>query len=1037
MRSFTGFWIVVCGLAGMTTLAGCVGPQTELPPTGAPSEVVVLVRRSATPSPTQAGSSSPAATPTPVQPEPVRLLTPIGISSNTLDVESAAHLIEAAHWGMGIPLEMVWSPGCGGHTDASGEGQCWLALATTSGIYRFAFNPSSSLYLQDVYEPGLPVASLAWSPGCGLTAEAECWLAAGYENGGLTIWDANGSLGDEPAAVLQNGGLPLRSLAWSPGCADTEALCRLAAGTWDGTIYLWDIEGETLSVRELWSDGGSIDKLIFNSDSGALLSWSPGEMIKAWDVAAGIVEDTAIGGAVAALAYSHDGTTAALTGSGGGLRVHDTRNGYTLYALTPAEIDMHNLTLAGDGSLMAVQEGDVVRLRTATDGRAVLSLKLPEGAPPDRLALTADGSWLAAAGPGTLWVWQTAATQLSAELRAGRALDHLALSADGSLLATWRETAAEVELRRLDDGSAVNTLSDMPLPPLAVVFSQGCSQPEDCLLAAAADALRVWDVSTGRQLYELHAEAPGAEHRLTFYDPASGQTSVTTLRGETPLASAAFSSDGSLIAAGGFDGTVRLWTLAEGQAAAVLPFSEVTAGSEDARVVRVVFSSDDRLIAGLGSGGSGVIWDAGTGALLGQFSLALSDEAAIEDVCYFAFQGENLAVGWEGQTTLIDSASAELLESRNGWCGLPLALTPDGMIAAGGGLLQLEGPGETFARRVAVAAAPQGGRVVIGFSGSGGSLAQVWDLANLETPLLQSSAFPFIMEDTLLLALAGHDGGALSLADADGRLWQFRLPAGELSEAALELPFKTNDRAACFAFSQDGSLAAAGSYQGAVVLWSGLFAENETPAVRTLRTGSVGGSPAAAAAFSPGCGSAATDACQLAAAFGNGELLLWTLDGADPLRIESPERPLDLDFAPDGSLLAVATEAGVHVLRLSDGVWVRSFPGYAAQFSPTGDLVVVDGGPGRRSHITVYNAEAGTLIKTWDASGGTLALSPDGQLLAVSGLAVDLWDLNAAAPVLLNSLPNFAPYGRITFSDDGAFLILASWDGTVHIWGAP
>ena len=131
------------------------------------------------------------------------------------------------------------------------------------------------------------------------------------------------------------------------------------------------------------------------------------------------------------------------------------------------------------------------------------------------------------------------------------------------------------------------------------------------------------------------------------------------------------------------------------------------------------------------------------------------------------------------------------------------------------------------------------------------------------------------------------------------------------------------------------------------------------------------------------------------------------------------------------------TDAGVHVLNLADGVWGQSFPGHAAQFSPAGDLAVVVGGPGSRTQIVFYDVEAGTLIKTLDSGSGTLAFSPDGQLLAVSGLQVDLWHLGADPPVLLDSLPNFAPYGRITFSADGAFLVVASWDGTVRIWGAP
>jgi WD40 repeat protein len=85
----------------------------------------------------------------------------------------------------------------------------------------------------------------------------------------------------------------------------------------------------------------------------------------------------------------------------------------------------------------------------------------------------------------------------------------------------------------------------------------------------------------------------------------------------------------------------------------------------------------------------------------------------------------------------------------------------------------------------------------------------------------------------------------------------------------------------------------------------------------------------------------------------------------------------------------------------------------------------------------LYDVETGTALAALGTSSVSLAFSPDGRLLAVSGVEVEIWQLGTGPPVLLNSLPNFAPYGRITFSEDGAYLIAAGWDGTVRIWGVP
>jgi WD40 repeat protein len=520
------------------------------------------------------------------------------------------------------------------------------------------------------------------------------------------------------------------------------------------------------------------------------------------------------------------------------------------------------------------------------------------------------------------------------------------------------------------------------------------------------------------------------EYRLTFYDPASGQTNVTTLRDQAPLASAAFSPNGVLVAAGAYDGTVRLWALENGESAGVLDLPEAAAAGDDGRVVRVAFSADSSRVAGLTAGGIAAVWEIESGMLVGRYTFDLANREGLEDLCYFALKDEALVLGWEGMTQIIDIENGSLSGAQSGWCGLPLAVTAEGLVEISGGLLALEGPGESYAQRKALAAAPADGRLAVGFSGSSGAQVQVWDF-NLETPLLEASAQPLAANDAALLAVASHPDGTLSLANGDGHLKRYGLLSGSAQAAALELPFVAGDRASSFAFSPDGSLAAAGSYQGGVALWRNVFGQEGASAAQVLREGSASGAPVTALVFSSGCSGA--NGCQLAAAFENGRLLLWGADGAGPETFETAARLLGLSFAPDGSALAVVTDAGVDVLNLPGGAWGASFSGYAAQFNPAGALAVASG----RGQIVLYDPESGTMAGELDSNSGSLAFSPDGKLLAVSGVQVELWDLGAEPLLKLASLPSFAPYGRITFSADGAFLIAAAWDGTMRVWGVP
>ncbi|KAG9092618.1 hypothetical protein FS749_015567 [Ceratobasidium sp. UAMH 11750] len=433
---------------------------------------------------------------------------------------------------------------------------------------------------------------------------------------------------------------------------------RIATGSPDGTVGVWDAETGTALLEPIRGHSGGVQSIAFSHDSRHIVSGALDRSVRVWDAETGVALLGPLQGhsdRVRSVAFSPNGHRIVSGSDDKTVRTWDAETGVELLQLQGHSNAVRSVVFSPDGHHVVSGSFDkTVRMWDADTGVALLEPLCGHSAQVFSVAFSPDGGRIVSGSEDkTIRIWDA-------------------------------ETGAALlqPLRGQSDGV------------LSVAFSPDCH----LIFSGSSDnTVRIWDAETGTELVKPllgHLDSawsvtPSPDGRrlvsgswdktLRIWDIEMRNVQFKSPQGHSgPVRSVAFSPNGHRIVSGSNDKTVRVWDAKTGDA--VLEPLQGHSG----KVYSVAFSPDGYRIVSGSEDKTVRIWDAETGvgllALHGHFDKVKSALFSPDGYHVISGSSDKTIRVWDAKTGV---ALLELLHGHSDAVN-SVALSPDGGRIASG-----------------------------------------------------------------------------------------------------------------------------------------------------------------------------------------------------------------------------------------------------------------------------------------------------------------------------------------------------------------
>jgi WD40 repeat protein len=602
MATFIIFGLIGCTPLGETTQISSFPSHTKT------QDITNTPLPSLTPTQTPTATSSPTPTPTStLTPTPTPTPTPIIKPGNAvITADNVLNIIQLGQIGKGTINDIVWSAdgtklvlgtGIGVYIYDSETLEQELFIQTEKSITSIDISPDNQRLITGDWNGHVnfwdvstgqisetlftgtekwDVASVKFSPDGQLMAAFVFRQNVGHS---VVIWDSNS--GEEIYSLLHSDPTDPTALTFS---ADSKSV---AAGTFYGSINIWDLGSGELLIKQNAGNNINYDEEIALSPDGSLFAYFQAfdQVIRVRNVHNGDILLSLAGhtSRVDGLWFSPDGQTLITGDQGKTIRVWDVNSGKE-----KATIEGYIGYFSHDGNKMVSPCGS--GSYCIYDIKSWTAINRLEGHYENisSLVFLSDGNSIASIHelfyrqPSSINIFDlSTANQIINLISPFQQVRSLTVSPNGQFFAVmgFYDETNTIYIIDTNSGKELHKLEGHPRNINSLAFS-----PDDHMLASGSWDGRtiLWDVGTGTLLHTFYGNetvfdlafskdgqklAVGSRKNLTIWDTTSGskQKELTGYYKGSYSYTAAFSSDGDLLASGGTSGVIDLFRVSFGR----------------------------------------------------------------------------------------------------------------------------------------------------------------------------------------------------------------------------------------------------------------------------------------------------------------------------------------------------------------------------------------------------------------------------------------------------------------------------------------